>query len=123
LKALALGLGLLFSLEAGPAFPQSDFGRIQPPLGVEWQAGQDPSGRPILSGYVVNTYGLTAHDVQLLIETLDGAGQVVGRAYVPVDIPIPFDQRVYFRARGPQHGAGYRVTVSGVNWRGRGGGG
>lgn len=41
---------------------------------VDWQAGER-RGRPVVNGHVVNTYGIAAHYVRVLVESLDAAGQ------------------------------------------------
>jgi hypothetical protein len=77
-------------------------------------------GRPRLSGYVHNTYGHPAQFVRLLVEGLDGAGQVVESniAYVPG--VVPQFGRTYFEAPVSGSAATYRAKVLSWDWLGRG---
>ncbi len=79
---------------------------------VEWQVAPRRDGRPELSGYVNSSHGLAASDMRLLVETLDGSGQVVARTLGYVDSLVPPFGRTYFTVRLPTAGASYRVTVT-----------
>ncbi len=86
---------------------------------VEWQAGQGRKG-PVVSGYVYNTYALTADRVRLVVESLDAAGQATGSTVVFVPGTAPPGGRAYFEAPVSSAGAGYRVRVLSYEWIGRG---
>ena len=86
---------------------------------VDWQAGVR-RGRPVVSGHVVNTYGLAAQQVRVLVESLDAAGQVTATkvGYVSGDVlPGP---RLYFEVPVERAAPAYRVVVLSWDWR-RGG--
>lgn len=75
---------------------------------------------PVVSGYVYNTYGHTAGNVRLVIESLDGAGQVTASTIVHVFGTIGPDDRAYFESAAPREGASYRVRVLSFDPVGRG---
>lgn len=74
-------IGMLAALLLGPApAPAQDY-RIYGAerfFSVEWEAGER-AGRPVVSGHLVNTSGIPAGRMRLLVESLDAAGQVVDR--------------------------------------------
>lgn len=84
---------------------------------VDWQAGER-RGRPVVSGHVVNTYGIAAHYVRLLVESLDGAGQVTGTTvgYISGDV-LP-GARMYFEVPVDRAAPAYRVVVLSWDWKG-----
>jgi hypothetical protein len=83
----------------------------------------DRSGRPVVSGYVyLNSSGLGAARVRLLVESLDLAGQPIAQEIAHVDSDVPFDGRTYFWVRPKKPGASYRVTVHSGDWTRTGGG-
>lgn len=73
-------------------------------------------GRPYLGGYVASEWGLTAMRVQLLVETLDGSGNVVKQTVHWLGHPIPPGSRVYFEVPAPQAAPAYRVSVFAFDW-------
>jgi hypothetical protein len=86
---------------------------------VEASPGQGRRG-PIVSGYVYNSNGQTADRVWLLIEALDGSGQVTSSTRTMVVGTIPNGGRGYFEAPAPAGGSSYRVRVTTYEWIGRG---
>lgn len=90
-------------------------------LRVEWAAGES-RGSPVLTGYVYNGYGQNAGNVQLLVESLDAAGQVTARTFSHVHGVVPPFDRAYFEARPGSAAHAYRVSVASFEWIGRGGG-
>jgi hypothetical protein len=76
---------------------------------LDWQATAD-KGRPMVQGYLVNDSPYTVHRIQILVDGLDAADNVVGQrvAWVPGTL-TPFS-RTYFSAPAPE-GAKYRVRV------------
>jgi hypothetical protein len=74
---------------------------------------------PIVSGYVYNTYGHTAGNVRLLVEGLDGGGQVTSTTWVYVVGTVPPGDRAYFEAAAPRESS-YRVRVAFFDPVGRG---
>ena len=90
---------------------------------IEATPSADRSGRPVVSGYVyLNSTGLGAARVRLLVESLDAAGQPIAREIAYVDSDVPFDGRTYFWVRPKKPGASYRVTVHSGDWTRTGGG-
>ena len=88
---------------------------------IEFQVSAG-SPRPVISGYVYNqNVGYSADRVQLSIERLDAAGQVVGSSTTWVLGGVPAGNRAYFSAR-VEPAASYRVQVLSFDWAGRGGG-
>jgi hypothetical protein len=86
---------------------------------VEWEAGRDRKSRPVVSGYVHNRYGAPAANVRMLVELLDGAGQVIDREVHALGQIVPNDGRLYFELR-VRPAASYRVRVAYWDWQ-RGG--
>ena len=75
---------------------------------------------PVVSGYVYNTYGHTADRVRLIVESVDGAGQVTATTLVDVLGTIGPGDRRYFEATVPREGASYRVRIASFDPIGRG---
>ena len=90
---------------------------------IDAQTSADRSGRPVVSGYVyLNSSGLGAARVRLLVESLDAAGQPIAQEIAYVDSDVPFDGRTYFWVRPKKPGASYRVTIHSGDWTRTGGG-
>jgi hypothetical protein len=78
--------------------------------------------RSVLSGYVYGLYsGLSASHMQLAIERLDAAGQVIGTSTTWVLGDVPPNNRAYFTTR-VEPAASYRVRILSFDWVGRTGG-
>jgi hypothetical protein len=76
----------------------------------------------VLSGYVYGQYsGLSASHMQLAIERLDAAGQVIGTSTTWVLGDVPPNNRAYFTTR-VEPAASYRVRILSFDWVGRTGG-
>ena len=86
---------------------------------VDWQPA-DRRGRPVVTGHVVNTYGIPTHNVRLLVESLDAAGQVTATTigYVSGDV-VP-GARLSFEVPVERVAPAYRVVVLSWDWK-RGG--
>jgi len=84
---------------------------------VDWQAGER-RGRPVVTGHVMNTYGIATQYVRLLVESLDASGQVTGTTigYVSGDV-LP-GVRVYFEVPVERAAPAYRVVVLSWDWKG-----
>ena len=120
--------GLLFALlllaAAAPARGQVFSRPTEGDLRVEWIAAADRRGEPVVSGYVYNLRaGSFASGVVLLVEALDGSGQVVGSATGSVRGDVLPSGRSYFEIKAPGKAASYRVTVRSSAWRAYGAGG
>src|SRR5262245_56894667 len=81
---------------------------------LEWDVRSGSSG-PTLEGYVYNKTDVPAERMQLSIEQLDPAGNVVGRTTTWVLGNLPPGNRSYFQSRVPQ-ATSYRVTILSFNW-------
>lgn len=83
---------------------------------VDWQPG-DRRGRPVVTGHVVNTYGIATHNVRVLVESLDSAGQVTATTigYVSGDV-LP-GARMYFEVPVARAAPVYRVVVLSWDWK------
>ncbi len=77
---------------------------------VSWEPFER-RGRPHLSGYVVNRYGVHASRVQLLVDSLDSSGQIVAQRVEWVVGTVPGFSRAYFEVPVPQPASSYRVSV------------
>jgi hypothetical protein len=78
--------------------------------------------RSVLSGYVYAQYsGLSAVHMQLAIERLDAAGQIIGTSSTWVLGEVPPNNRAYFTTR-VEPAASYRVRIISFDWVGRTGG-
>ncbi len=113
---VAATLGVLLSPLAAHAQSYRIYGS-EAFFALDWEAGER-RGRPVVSGHVVNTYGLVAQQVRLLVESLDAAGQVTATTvgYVSGDVlPGP---RVYFEVPVAQAAPAYRVVVLSWDWKG-----
>lgn len=118
----ALRVGATLALLLCPAVAHAQTYRIygsEAYFAVDWQAGER-RGRPVVSGYVVNTYGVTAQNVRLLVERLDTAGQVTATTIGYVGGDVPSGSRVYFEVPVERAAPAYRVVVLSWDWK-RGG--
>ena len=113
---IAAALGLLVFPVAVHAQTYRTYGS-EAFFAVDWQAGER-RGRPVVSGHVVNTYGIAAHYVRVLVESLDGAGQVTGTTvgYISGDV-LP-GARMYFEVPVDRAAPAYRVVVLSWDWKG-----
>lgn len=79
------------------------------------------AARPQVSGYVYNmSPGVPVERMQVSVESLDGAGNVVGTTSTWVLGGVPPGNRAYFSARAVP-AASYRVQVVFFDWGARGG--
>ncbi len=116
--------GLLMCLGAGAARAQVQTRSVESDLRVEWTGSEDRRGRPVVSGYVYNQRaGSYAVSVRLLVEALDGSGQVAGSTTGYVLGDVPPSNRSYFEIKAPAKVASYRVTIESFAWRAYGAGG
>lgn len=77
---------------------------------LEWQ-GEERRGKPIVSGYVTNVWGIGVNNVRLRVEALDGSGGVSGTYIGYVFGDVTPGTRAYFEVPVPQRAANYRVSV------------
>lgn len=83
---------------------------------LDWQATQDKSGRPLIVGHVI-TYGAKSGYCvpRLLVETLDGQGNVVAQHVGFIPGYVGGYDNVYFEEPIRSPGAGYRVSIPSWN--------
>jgi len=126
MKRLLLATMAVLALAAGssarPAAALSAASSVDARIRLDWEVGATRGGRPVIQGYVYNDYGRPASDVQLLVETLDAAGAVIGRTVGFVRGVVQLNDRTYFEVPIRVTGASYRVSVTGFDWKGGGGG-
>jgi hypothetical protein len=126
-RAIRRGAALLTLLIASSAEVASAqvFGRSpDQDLRLEWAAGEDRRGRPVVTGYIYNQRaGSYATSVRLLVEALDASGGVVGSTTGFVFGDVPPSDRSYFEIKAPAQAARYRVSVQTFSWRAYGAGG
>src|SRR5262245_50346956 len=77
---------------------------------VEWQA-DERRGKPMVSGYVTNQWGLTTKNVRLRVEALDAAGAVTATYIGYVNGFVNPGSHVYWEVPVQAKAAAYRVTV------------
>jgi len=89
---------------------------------VQWDATKK-NGQAIVEGYISNTWGFAAQQMQLLVTGYDAAGTPLGQiiAWGPNEID-PGD-RQYFNVAVPPGAATYDVAIFAWNWVQMGGGG
>ncbi len=87
---------------------------------VEWEPMTSKRG-PAVRGYVYNDRGYIAGNIRLIVESLDGAGQLAATTigYLPGTAP-PFG-RLYFEVPVSAPATSYRVRVGAWEPLGRGG--
>jgi hypothetical protein len=68
-------------------------------------------GKPIVSGYVTNQWGLTVRNLRLRVEALDAAGGVTATYIGFVSGYVTPGSHVYFEVPVAERAPRYRVTV------------
>jgi hypothetical protein len=113
-RVLVIGtlLGVLAATSAAPAQPLSpNFPGWERYFSVSWEPFER-RGEPYLSGYIVNSYGVTATRVQLLVDSLDSSGQIVAQQVEWLGgSNLPGFATTYFEVPIRQQAARYRVSV------------
>ena len=111
--AQACAGGATQSVSSGPAAqspPSYGVYGVDQYFKVEWQP-DERRGRPIVSGYVTNEWGLSTKNVRLRVEALDAAGNVTASYIGYVSGHVPPGVRVYFEVPVQAKAPNYRVTV------------
>ena len=96
------------TVTAGPLYAPESLERY---FRLEWEVLPGPT----LEGYVYNKTDMRASRMQINVDQLDSAGNVLGQTREWVLGDLPPGGRAFFRARVPQ-AASYRVTVLFFNW-------
>ena len=77
---------------------------------LEWQP-DERRGKPMVSGYVTNQWGLTTRNVRLRVEALDASGKVTATYIGYVNGYVNPGSHVYFEVPVQDKAPSYRVTV------------
>ena len=77
---------------------------------LEWQP-DERRGKPMVSGYVTNQWGLPTKNVRLRVEALDAAGAVTASYIGYVNGFVTPGAHVYFEVPVQTKAPSYRVTV------------
>jgi hypothetical protein len=77
---------------------------------VEWQP-DERRGKPMVSGYVTNQWGLATKNVRLRVEALDAAGNVTATYIGYVNGYVNPGSHVYFEVPVQAKAPSYRVSV------------
>jgi len=77
---------------------------------VEWTVSKGQHGDSRITGYVYNTYGEAAENVQIRVSEVDGSGSVVSSVVRPVFGTVPGESRAYFDVHVPASPS-YQVAV------------
>ena len=77
---------------------------------LDWTAHATPKGNEI-DGYIYNSYGAAAANVQILAQALDTTGNLVSQKIAWVPGTVPALNRAYFKVPGLPPAQSYRVSV------------
>ena len=77
---------------------------------IEWQP-DERRGKPMVSGYVTNQWGLTTRNVRLRVEALDAAGNLTATYIGYVNGYVNPGSHVYFEVPVQAKAPNYRVSV------------
>jgi len=102
-----LGGLLLATTAAGQSFGTVGWEKF---FTLDWEAAEH-RGRPVVRGQVVNEYGASATNIQLLVEGIDAAGAVVDTTLAYVASEVPPGGRGYFETLAPRSAGTYRIRV------------
>ena len=102
---------LVSAVAARPVYSPESLARY---FRLDWQVVPSSAG-PTVEGYVYNQTDMLAIRMQLNIDELDAAGNLVGHTETWVLGEVPPGSRSFFSARVHQ-AASYRVAVQSFNW-------
>jgi hypothetical protein len=86
------------------------------PLRVEWETDPPREGLQAVCGRVLNDQSVTAWNVVLLVEALDGKERVTNSRQVDVLVEVPPEGYAVFCVPEPAGATTYRVRVIGADW-------
>jgi len=115
---IAMLLGMFVASCARPGQPDAS-AQLLHPLSPGWDRYFTVSSEPFerrgklyLQGSIVNSYGVMANRVQLLVDSLDSSGQIVAqRVEWLVGSNLPGFSTTYYEVPVRVSAAGYRVSV------------
>ena len=82
---------------------------------IQWDATKK-SDHTIVEGYITNTWGFTAQQVQLLVTGIDASGHSLGQVIAWGPNEIDPSARVYFNVPVPPGATTYEVAIFAWNW-------
>ncbi len=82
---------------------------------LDWQLGERRA-QPVVWGHLFNDWGMSAARVQLLVEGLDGSGQIVGQKVAWLGSTLTPGTRQYFEVPVPWKAPTHRVSVFAFDW-------
>ncbi len=109
-QACAGGVTQTAPLGAAPAPPSYGIYGTDNYFKVDWQP-DERRGKPLVTGYVTNQWGLATRNVRLRVEALDVSGNVTANYIGYVSGYVPPGSRVYFEVPVQAKAPAYRVTV------------
>jgi hypothetical protein len=83
---------------------------------VEWETDPPREGLQAVCGRVLNDQSVTAWNVVLLVEALDGKERVTNSRQVDVLVEVPPEGYAVFCVPEPAGATTYRVRVIGADW-------
>jgi hypothetical protein len=89
---------------------------------VQWDATRK-NGQTIVEGYISNTWGFAAQQIQLLVTGYDASGKALGQLISWGPNEIDPGDRQYFNVAVPPGATTYDVAIFAWNWVQTGGGG
>ena len=81
---------------------------------LEWQP-DERRGKPTVSGYITNQWGISVNNVRLRVEALDAAGKVTATDIGYVFGAVTPGTHVYFEVPVQHKAPNYRVSVLSFN--------
>jgi hypothetical protein len=88
---------------------------------VQWDATKK-NGQTIVEGYISNTWGFAAQQIQLLVTGYDASGKSLGQVIAWGPSEIDPGDRQYFNVAVPPGATTYDVAIFAWNWVQTGGG-
>jgi hypothetical protein len=86
-------------------------------LRIEWTADLQQDARwNRVCGYIHNQTSVTTREIALMVEGLDGSGQVVERRRISVLGPVSPSGRTYFCSVVAAGAVRYGVSIASVQW-------
>ncbi|MBI3635255.1 MAG: hypothetical protein HY216_03415 [Candidatus Rokubacteria bacterium] len=123
MRLKAIVAGVLLTAFVGSAWAASLSPRVagwERYFKLEWDTGLRRD-QPIVSGYITNE-GFAAQRIQLLVDTLDDKGEVVGQKIDWFHGMLTPGMRAYFEVPVSERAPAYRVSVFAFEWVQMGGG-
>ena len=114
------GVAGLVAFHARRSGALESFESSDPRMRLEWQKGTNRKGKPVITGYVYNRYGLAAGNIRIIVEGIDAGGKILSKDVRWVLGTLSNDDRIYFEVTVTE-APDYRVRLLSWDWLGRGG--